>query len=311
MIAHRIFRGFTAALLAAFVFLPAFALAEDASQTLVSGQLKGKLLVGGSGRVFLLDTAGHVAWEHRAALVHDAWMLPSGNVLYADGTAVTEVAPDGKVVFSYRPQEQKGGGAYACQRLENGSTLVGENSTGRVLEVDPAGKIIFTLATSPVKPGDHHNMRMVRKLSSGNYLVCHSGSHIVKEYAPDGKVVQEIKTPNLAFAAIRTPKGTTLVSTLDKLLEYDAEGNIVWQFTNKDIPDVTITNMTGMHLLCNGNIAVGCYSAYKGGKGAGLFEITRDGKLVWRYSNPSKDGSMMAIQCLDVEGKPLSGECLR
>ena len=277
----------------------------------IRGQLAGPVLVGGSGHVLILDAQGKVTWEHRTGLTHDAWMLPNGNVLFADGATVTEVAPDHKVAFCYKAAEQHGGGTYACQRLANGNTVIGENSTGRVLEVDSAGKIVFELQTSPSKTGDHHNTRMVRKLENGNYLVCHSGSHILKEYSPDGKVVLEIKTPNLAFAAIRTPKNTTLVSTLNRLIEYDASGKVVWEFANSDIPGVTITNMTGMHLLPSGNIAVGCYAAYRNGEGTGLFEITRDRKLVWSYSNPGRDSSMMAIQCLGAEGKPLPGKALR
>ena len=287
--------------------------AQPAAQpaAVMTGTPAGPILAAGSGRVLILSPQGAVTWEHPTRLAHDAWMLPSGNVLFADGESVTEVTPEHKVVFRYKAAEQHGGGTYACQRLDNGNTLVGENSTGRVLEVDPQGKILFTLQTSPAKTGDHHNMRMVRKLDSGNYLVCHSGTHLLKEYAPDGKVILEIKTPNLAFAAIRTPQNTTLVSTLNRILEYDSAGKIVWQFANTDVPGVTITNMTGMHLLPNGNLAIGCYSAYRKGEGTGLLEITRDRRLVWRYANPSRDGSMMGIQCLGPDGKPLPGKCLR
>jgi prepilin-type processing-associated H-X9-DG protein len=261
--------------------------------------------------VIILDATQKVIWEHPAALVHDAWMLPNGNVLFADGRAVTEVTRDHKVVFQYTPTEQRGGSSYACQRLANGNTMIGENSTGRVLEVDGAGKIVFEMQTTPFTPGAHHNMRMVRKLESGNYLVCHSGAHVVKEYTPAGKVVREIPTSNVAFAALRTSANTTLVSTLDRIYEYDDSGKVVWQFANSDIPDTLITNMTGMHLLPGGNIAVGCYSAYKDKQGTGLFEITRDRKLVWRYSNPAADKSLMSIQYLDGSGKALTGKCVR
>jgi hypothetical protein len=291
----------TAALLA---LAPAFA-------AVVNGTPAGCVLVGGSGHVLILDPQGAVKWEHPAALVHDAWMLPSGNVLFADGTSVTEVTPQHKVVFCYKSTEQHGGGTYACQRLENGNTLIGENSTGRVLEVEPAGKIVFQLQTSPAKTGNHHNFRMVRKLENGNYLVCHSGSRLLKEYAADGKVVLQIKTPNLVFAAIRTPQKTTLISTLNRLQEYDAAGKVLWEFSNTDLPGVTITNMTGLHLLANGHIAVGCYAAYRNGEGTGLFEITRDRKLVWRYANPAGDKSMMAVQCLTPDARPLPGKCMR
>ncbi|MGA2498073.1 MAG: hypothetical protein ABSH20_10045 [Tepidisphaeraceae bacterium] len=281
------------------------------AQELVTGKMPGNVLAGGSNRVFILNPEGKVVWEHKTGLVHDAWMLASGNVLYADGGTVTEITPDHKVVFQYKSEEQRGGGTYSCQRLENGNTAIGENSTGRVLEVDKDGKVVFELKTSPAAMGAHHNMRMVRKLENGNYLVSHSGAHLVKEYAPDGKVVLEIKTPNLAFAAIRTEANTTLVSNLDHIYEYDATGKAVWEVAAKDIAGATVTNMTGLHLLADGNIAVGCYAAYKGGEGTGLFEITRDRKLVWRYSNPKADSSMMAIQCLDAESKPLSGKCRR
>ena len=277
----------------------------------ITGNLPGRVLVGGSGRVFILGQDGSVVWTQSSHLTHDAWMLSNGNILFADGESVTEITPEHKIIFQYKSKEQHGGGTYSCQRLANGNTLIGENSAGRVLEVDSTGKIVFELATSPVKPGAHQNMRMARKLENGNYLVCQSGANLVKEYAPDGKVVMEIKTPKLAFAAIRTPAGTTLVSTLDHIIEYDTAGKAVWQFANTDLPGVTITNMTGMHLMESGNLAVGCYAAYKGKEGNALFEITHDKKLVWRFSDPRAGTSLMAIQRLDAGGKPLYGKCLR
>ncbi len=274
----------------------------------ISGEVGGKLLAAGDRRVMILAADGAVAWEHPTALTHDAWRLPNGNVLFADGATVTEVTPDHKTVFQYKSPEQKGGGTFSCQRLDNGNTLIGENSTGKVLEVNPAGKVVFELQTQPATVGGHHNMRMVRKLANGHYLVCHSGAHVVKEYTPKGDVVLELKTPNLAFAAIRTAKGTTLVSSLGKLIEFDAAGKVVWEFANTDVPGVKITNMTGLHLLSNGNIVTGCYRAYEKGEGTGLLEITRERKLVWRLSDPKLAGTMMAVQKLDASGKAMAGE---
>jgi len=274
----------------------------------VSGEVGGQLLAAGDRRVMILAADGAVAWEHPTALTHDAWRLPNGHVLFADGATVTEVTPEHRVVFQYKAAEQKGGGTFSCQRLADGRTLIGENSTGRVLEVDAAGKVVFELQTQPATVGGHHNMRMVRKLANGNYLVCHSGAHVVKEYTPKGKVVLELRTPNLAFAAVRTARGTTLVSSLGKLLEFDAAGKMVWEFANTDLPGVKITNMTGLHLLANGNIVTGCYRAYEKGEGTGLLEITREKKLVWRLCDPALAGTMMAVQKLDASGKALAGE---
>ncbi len=266
------------------------------------GKPEAQVLSTGSGRVLLFSPQGEVVWEHAAGAIHDAWLLPNGNVLFADGN-VTEVTRDHKVVFEYKPENQKGGGAYSCQRLANGNTVVGENASGRVVEVDKEGKIVFSMMTRFGNTDDHHHLRMVRKLSNGNYLVSHSQGNIVREYKPDGATAWEKPTKGLSFAAVRLANGNTLASSLDQVTEYDKDGNEVWEFKKTDLPGVLIQNMTGIHVLPNGNIVIGCYSAYtKEGEGTGMFEITRDKKLVWRYVSPGRrDTSMMGVQKL-VEG---------
>lgn len=283
-----------------------------AGEAVFTGTPSGRVLAAGNNKVMILAPSGEILWQYPTKLTHDAWLLASGNVLFADGDSVTEVTPEKKVVWQFKSVTPQGGGTYACQRLANGNTMVGENSTGKILEVDPAGKVVFSLQTEPFKVGQHHNMRMARKLENGNYLVCHSGARTVKEYTAKGEVVWESKQPGaLAFAAVRTTKGTTLVSSLSQVIEYDAKGNKVWECSNKDVEGATISNMTGLHLLPNGNIVTGCYQAYKNGEGCGLLEITREKKLVWRYSNPKGDGTMMSVQLLTADGKPLDGPCLR
>lgn len=279
---------------------------------LITGTPLGQILAAGSGRVMILSTNGETLWEYPAGLVHDVWMLKGGNVLFADGDSVTEVTPQKKVVFQYKSPTPQGGGTYSCQRLTNGLTVIGENSTGKVLEVDPAGKVVFTLQTEPAKLGEHHNMRMVRKLDNGNYLVCHSGARTVKEYTPGGRVVWESVQPGgVAFAAIRTPKGSTLVSSLDQIIEYDKDGAKIWECETRDLSGIRVVNMTGMHLLPNGNLVIGCYAAYKQGEGCALLEITRDKHVVWSYSNPKGDSSMMGVEALTPKGAPFFGPCLR
>lgn len=280
-----------------------------ATQPIVTGDLKGQILTASSRSVMILDPQGKVVWEHKTEnLPHDVWMLRSGNILYADEATVTEVTRDHKVVFEYRPAPSKGGGAFTCQRLPGGATLVGENSTGRILEVERSGDVVFKFKVEPFTAGGHQNMRMARKLENGHYLVCHSGANMVREYTPQGKIVREFPTGALAFSAVRTPKGTTLVGALERIIEFGADGKVAWEFKTSDIPGVTINNVTGIHLLPNGNIAAGCYRAYdKDGRGVGLFEITRDKKLAWSYANPRGEHTMMPIQMLTAEGKAMPG----
>ncbi|NQU21625.1 MAG: hypothetical protein HQ567_10105 [Candidatus Nealsonbacteria bacterium] len=287
------------------------ACAQDAPKQTVFGDLDNMVLSTGSGKIRIMDQAGKIRWSCPAGNAHDCWMLTGGNVLFADGQ-IKEINPKtNEIVWQYKPKETAGGGAFACQRLDNGLTVVGENSTGRILEVDQDGKIVFQMPVKPFRKGNHNNIRMVRKLKGGNYLVCLSGEHIVREYTPKGKIVFEVKVDNIAFSAVRLDNGNTLVGHIDQLTEFNPRGEEAWKFSNKDIEDVAITWMCGVHVLPNGHIAVGVYRAYENGKGNGLFEITRDKKLVWRYSNPGVDGNMMSIQVLDPDGKPLPGDTLR
>jgi hypothetical protein len=284
----------------------------EAAAPVVSGTPSGQILAAGDRQVMILSAAGEVLWQYPTKLTHDVWMLSNGNILFADGDTVTEVTSAKKVVWQYKSPTPQGGGTYSCQRLANGNTVIGENSTGKILEVDAEGKIVFTLQTEATKLGQHQNLRMVRKLENGNYLVCHSGARVVKEYSPKGEVVWESRQPGaLAFAAIRTPQGTTLVSSLSEIIEYDAAGKPIWECSTRDLADGTISNLTGMHLSPNGNIVTGCYQAYKDGKGCGLLEITREKRLVWSYAQPLGDKSMMAVQMLTADGKSLPGTCLR
>jgi outer membrane protein assembly factor BamB len=136
--------------------------------------------------------------------------------------------------------------------------------------------------------------------------VSHSQGNIVREYKPDGTTAWEKPTKGLSFAAVRLANGNTLASSLDQITEYDKEGTEVWEFKKTDLPGVLIQNMTGIHVLPNGNIVVGCYAAYtKEGAGTGMFEITRDKKLVWRYVSPGRrDASMMGVQKLAEGSEP-------
>ncbi len=300
--------------MACLLSILSISLAEEStpnSEQTVFGQLSGQVLSTGSGRVRLMDPEGNLLWHYKGKNVHDCWMLPNGHVLVADGV-VREIDPKtNEVVFQYRPEVTQGGGAYACQRLDNGLTLIGENSTGRILEVDKEGQIRFELQVLPFAPGSHHNMRMVRKLKNGHYLVCHSGEHRVREYTPQGRIVFDVKVSNIAFSAVRLDNGHTLVGQIDHITEFDAKGNTVWQFANTQFKPLYINAICGLHALPNGHIVVGVYAAYKDGQGTAMFEITRDKQLVWRYADPSADRTIMGVQLLDAKGHALPGDTLR
>jgi outer membrane protein assembly factor BamB len=261
------------------------------------------VLATGSGRIVLFAPDFTVKWQHPAGNITEVHRLKNGNFLFADGT-VKEVTPEHKIVFQYAPPEKKEG-SFTCQRLPNGNTLIGENYSGIVREIAPDGSVAFELQTRFKTNDQHHRMRWVRKLPNGNYLVCHSGDHLVREYKANGESVWEYATPNVAFLAERLKNGNTIVSSLDRITEVDKNGKTVWEFQKSDLPQLHITSMCGFQILRNGNIVIGCYHAYnKDGTGVGMFEITRDKKLVWAYQKPTGDKIDMNMMGVEMQEPP-------
>ena len=98
-----------------------------------------------AGKVFLVGADGKATWEYPAPNCTDLWALPNGNLLFNTGHGVKEVTLAKQVIFSYESAST----VYACQRLANGNTFVGECNAGRLLEVNPAGKIIKQIHLLP------------------------------------------------------------------------------------------------------------------------------------------------------------------
>jgi hypothetical protein len=189
--------------------------------------------------------------------------------------------------------------------------LIGELTPCRLIEVDRKGKIQFELQCKSTSTG-HGAMRMPRKLANGNYLVCHMEDRMVREYLPSGEVVREIPTPGPVFVAIRLPDGNTLMSSEEQILEVDANNNVVWTVDDKDIPEAGIKLLTGLQRLPNGNtVACNWLGHGQEGKGLPMFEINRDKKIVWKFTDVVATRNMGNFQMLDDPGNVLKGEILR
>jgi hypothetical protein len=62
----------------------------------------------------------------------------------------------------------------------------------------------------------------------------------------------------------------------------DGKGKIVWSVTNEDLGERLFDDACGVQRLPNGNTVVTSYHA--NGNAVKLFEVTREKKVVWRYS---------------------------
>jgi hypothetical protein len=290
------------------------------------GEPAGRRVLGeDGGRVAIVDEKGRVEWEYRTnAQSHDLWLLPNGNVLLAIGpAAVAEVTPDKKVVWKYEAKPKAGYGGrvevHAFQPLADGTILVAESGNRRIVEVDRNGKIVREVPLMVEHPDAHRDTRLVRKLDSGNYLVCHEGDGAVREYEPSGKVVWSYKLDlggrpespghgpeghgTSIFSAYRLPNENTLIGggNNNRVLEVSPAGEVVWSIDQKELPGVTLAWVTMLHPLPDGNVIID--NCHAGPDNPQLIEVTREKKVVWTFKDFKTFGnSLAATRVLDANG---------
>jgi hypothetical protein len=255
------------------------------------------------GKVFIISEEGKAIWEYPAKHCNDVWMLPNGNILFNTGNGVKEVTRDKKVVFQYESKSD----IYACQRLANGNTFIGECNSGKLLEVAPDGRIVKKINLIPDSVvAEYTYMRNARKLANGHYLIAHYGLDVVREYDGQGKTVMEIPVKGGSHSVIRLPNGNTLVACSDhngepKVVEFDSIGKIVWQVLKNDLPGIELKFMTGLQRLPNGNTVMTNWLGHNNfGKAPHAIEVTHDKKVVWTFSDTSFIQTMSSIQLIDT-----------
>lgn len=261
-------------------------------------------------KVFVVSADGTIEWEYRARSCNDLWVLPNGNLLFNTGRGVREVTRKKKVVFEYQSASE----VYACQRLPNGNTFVGECNSGRLLEVDPSGKIVSEVKLLPDGTyGGHAYMRNARKLDNGNYLVGHYADEIVREYDSDGSVVMAIPAPGGAHSVARLPNGNTLIACGDlrkaaMVFEVDQNGETVWKIAHDELPGISLKFMTGFHRLPNGNTVMSNWVGHgEFGNAPHLIEVTPDKEVVWTFQDHETMKTISSVQVLDVRGNAIKG----
>lgn len=265
------------------------------------------------GKVFLVSAAGQAEWEYPAPSCNDLWVLPNGNLLFNTGHGVREVTRDRKVVFDYQSKSE----IYACQRLTNGNTFIGECNAGRLLEVEPSGRIAREVRLLPEGTnGGHGYMRNARRLDNGNYLVTHYGAGVVREYDPEGKVVRSIPAAGGPHSVVRLPNGNTLITCGDqkggsRAFEVDAAGKTVWQVQGDELPGVNLKFIAGVQRLPNGNTVICNWLGHgQFGKAPHLVEVTPDKRVVWTFADHATMKTISSVQLLDVPGDVTRGEIL-
>lgn len=153
----------------------------------------------GTKRIIEVDKAGKITHEVPLKVDHPdthrdtrlARKLDNGHYLvcHEKDQAVREYDATGKVVWEYGV----GSAVYGAERLVSGNTLIGAGSGHKVLEVDPAGKTVWSVNEKEIPGVTLAWVTMVKRLDDGNTLIvnCHCAKDQPQALivSPDKKLV--------------------------------------------------------------------------------------------------------------------------
>jgi hypothetical protein len=196
----------------------------------LSGPIDAQLLAGDrvliaehhGSRVTERNFQGGILWEKRLDdRPVQAQRLPGGNTFICTYSAVIEVARDGRVLYTHRP-EGTSGQIYAGHKLRNGR-IVCITLDGRVIELESTtGKVTSTFVTGLT------GCYSIQALPRGHFLVSSYNEGKVHELDTTGKVTWRYELPS-AYHAERLPNGNTLVSSHggSRVVEIDRKGKVL------------------------------------------------------------------------------------
>jgi len=242
----------------------------------------------------------------------DATLLSDNSVVFARKTGAGKVTADKKLVWDY--EAPKGFEVHVAQPIGLDRVLMIQNGKpAKLMLINlTAGKTEteFNLKTNPAG-SVHLQFRRARMTAAGTFLVSHKDMDKVIEYDTTGKEIWSVAVP-VPWSAVRLKNGNTLVSSgsAQVVREFNAKGEVVWQFSQKDVPNIELFSLQEANRLANGNTIISnwCPSAVKDSKDwrktVQVLEITPEKKLVWAMRSWDELGPATVVQLLDEPGIP-------
>ncbi len=229
---------------------PAMAQEVDTPDTLITDKQ--------AHRIIQVDSTGKTVWEVDGIYrVNRAKRLPNGNTLVVQGdrwggpNRVFDIDQTGTVVWDsgqslFNPLD--------ADRLDNGNTLIADTDNQRVIEVNPAGEIVWQ-KTGLSWPAS------ASRLSNGNTLITNEFNvndpyhSVIEEVNPAGDDVWTFTGARWPVDAYRLDNGNTLIaaasspsSIMGQLMEVTMSGTVIWLIEG--------INPASVELLPNGHYLV-------------------------------------------------------
>jgi hypothetical protein len=265
---------------------------------------------------------GKVVWSYAIPIkdaagtlqeLGDATMLSNGNIVFCRKVGASEITPDKKIVWDY--PAAPGTEIHSVQPLGLDRVLLVQNGKPAKLMIinTTTGRMEkeLDLPTPHPDKSPHLQFRRVRLTKDGTFLAAHLDDKRVVEYDQNGKEIWSFAV-NGPWSATRLKNGNTLITSYHStVLEVNREGEVVWQFSEKDVTDFKCFIFQEATRLANGNTVIcnWCPADLKDTSQwpgtVQVIEVTPDKKIVWALSQWDKSldlGPASSIQLLDEPG---------
>lgn len=153
--------------------------------------------------------------------------------------------------------------SWSAEKLPNGNVLIASYTEKKVVEVDSVGNVVWEFGGVTAMSA--------KPLLNGNILVADFSGRRVIEVNRNKNIVWEHATTNECFDADRLPNGNTIFGCPNLVCEVMPDGQTVneWKISGR---------LNGFQALDNGHLLIANYGEGK------VTELTRDGQVVFEFA---------------------------
>ncbi|MGB8262085.1 MAG: hypothetical protein WCE75_17130 [Terracidiphilus sp.] len=210
-------------------------------------------------QIFLVR-GGKIAWSYSdpggKGEISDAVLLANGDVLFARQFAITELSPEKKVVWSFEAPA----GCEIHTAVPIGTERVlyiqnGESAVARVINKTTG----VTEKEIPLKtkqpPSTHGQFRHARLTPQGTLLVAHMDLDKVVEYDENGNELWSFPADR-PWGVTPLANGNMLITDSKGVREVTRRGDTAWSWSPADAPGLRFNSLQQAWRLANGNTVV-------------------------------------------------------